>query len=63
MFTATESTQKVGWAGRWFNPRTLEIYIQEVSACTLLQVASPDERARIRRFVAAAEPLLCQLAY
>ena len=50
----TEEVQKFGWRGRWRQMRTLEYYLQEVAAQSLLPSLPPEVRERIQHFASAA---------
>ena len=54
MLEATEDIDLVRRRGRWQNFRTLEIYIQELQAASVLPGLSPPVRNRILRLAAAA---------
>ena len=60
LFEVTRDLELVRWRGRWASMRTLEIYIQEVSADRLLADVEPEVRARVRGLAAAAPGLLRQ---
>ena len=62
LFEATESLDIVKWRGRWRADRTLDIYIQEVGALSVLPQLSDAQRQRIQSFACAADMLLASLA-
>ena len=57
LLEATEDIDLVPRRGRWQNFRTLEIYIQELQAASVLPGLSPPVRNRILRLAAAAPNL------
>jgi len=58
LYLSTDSTEAVRWAGRWASARMLEIYIQEVTAQTLLTKLPTPAKERILGFAQAAPDLL-----
>ena len=58
LFESTRDLELVRWRGRWSSMRTLEIYIQEVSADRLLVEVSPDVRARVRGLAGMSSELM-----
>ena len=58
LFETTRDLDLVRWRGRWASQRTLEVYIQEVSADRLLADATSETRARVRRLASAAPALV-----
>jgi len=57
LLEATEDIDVVRRRGRWQNLRTLEIYIQELQAASVLPGLSPLVRNRILRLAAPAPNL------
>jgi hypothetical protein len=53
----------VRWKGRWQAPRTVEIYIQEVAANSVLPGLTIQQREKLRRFAAAASTILLTLRH
>ncbi|CAE7359421.1 unnamed protein product [Symbiodinium natans] len=58
-YIATEDIPWLAWRGRWARARTLECYLQEVTAQILLSEVTPIARARIKQLDRAADSLLC----
>ena len=58
LFGETQNIEFVRWTGRWLSHRTLEHYLQEVTAAGVLPCLAEPARARVARFVAAAAALL-----
>ena len=58
LFQELEDLGKTQWRGRWRQLRTLEVYVQEVAAVSLLPELDVLARERIRRFGAAAPGIL-----
>ena len=59
MFRECNSIEYVRWHGRWAcTSRTLEVYVQEVAALTVLPNLSADSRARIALMAHASMSLL-----
>ncbi len=58
MFQELEDLNKTHWRGRWRQLRTLEVYVQEVAAVSVLPDLEPFARERIRRFGDAAPAIL-----
>ena len=50
----------IRWKGRWQAPRTLEVYIQECAALTMLRGLSPHVLSRMEVFAEGANHLLKQ---
>lgn len=46
LYTRTQDIPLIAWRGRWARTRTLEYYLQEVSAQLLLRELSPSSKAR-----------------
>ncbi|CAK0902320.1 unnamed protein product [Prorocentrum cordatum] len=59
-FEQWENLPMLQWQGRWQASRTMEIYVQEVAAASLLPELPPQVRERIGLFASIAEPLLDQ---
>ena len=58
MLQSTDNPELVRFRGRWANRRMLEIYVQEVGACTMLPSLSADVRERVARLASAAPAIL-----
>eukprot|EP00969_Alexandrium_andersonii_P141739 6267031-Alexandrium_andersonii.AAC.1 len=54
--------EKIRWHGRWSTARTVEIYVQECAALSLIPRLAPEHQLRIARFAAAAPALLHEAA-
>ena len=54
LYHSTENIPLITWRGRWRRSRTLEAYIQEVGAFSLLTDVHPDVRARIAELASLA---------
>ena len=61
-YLCTENIPLLAWRGRWARTKTLEYYLQEVAAQTLLSELPATVRARIRIFDRAADDLLVHFA-
>ena len=59
-FQATGNLELTRWRGRWQQNRTLEVYLQEVAAASLLPELSPDARRRVQVWADLAPMLLHQ---
>ena len=57
-YMCTEDIPLLCWRGRWARTRTLEHYLQEVAAQTLLAELSPACRARIKALDSSADAIL-----
>ena len=55
----TEDLSWVAWRGRWARQRTLEFYLQEVGAFTLVHSLDPLAKARISILSDFSWPVLC----
>ena len=61
MFLCSDSIERVRWHGRWScTSRTLEVYVQEVAALSLLPDLSAETRARIVYMARASLALLLE---
>ena len=58
MYLECEDLSRVQWRGRWSQLRTVEHYVQEVAAQTMLSRLPSFARHRIATFNAAAPDLL-----
>ena len=58
MYLLTEDLAKVQWRGRWSQLKTVEHYVQEVAAQTLVAQLDPLSKERVRRFDEASVFLL-----
>ena len=54
----SEDISLIQWRRRWAQLKTVEHYIQEVAAQSLLAQMSPEDRAVVKLFADAAGPLL-----
>lgn len=52
LFHSTQDLSMVRWRGRWAAARTLDIYVQEVAALSVLPALPPPAQARIQFFAA-----------
>ena len=59
-FQATGNLELTRWRGRWQQNRTLEVYLQEVAAASLLPELSPDARRRVQVWADLAPMFLRQ---
>ena len=50
--------EEIRWRGRWSTVRTLEVYIQELAASSLLAALPLSARARVQRFADGASLVL-----
>lgn len=57
-YLAGISLEQIRWNGRWQAPRTLEFYIQECAALSLLAALPPRARMRVHQFSALTLGLL-----
>jgi hypothetical protein len=57
-YLAGVSLEQIRWNGRWQAPRTLEFYIQECAALSLLASLPPADRMKVHQFSAVALELL-----
>ena len=60
LFQQTGSIELPRWRGRWQQVRTVEIYVQEVAALSVLPALSIPQRFRIRQFAGSAPVILEQ---
>ena len=60
-YLMTEDIPKIAWRGRWSKVKTLEHYIQEVSAQLFLHSLSDASKHRIRTFESHCDLLLKSL--
>eukprot|EP00435_Cladocopium_sp_Y103_P042939 s2396_g12.t1 len=58
MYLASEDLAKVQWRGRWSQLKTVEHYVQEVAAQTLVSQLDPLSKRRVKAFDEAAAFLL-----
>lgn len=58
MFLSTEDLPRVQWRGRWAQQKTLEFYVQEVAAQTMLSRLSPSAFERVKLLDRFASALL-----
>ena len=58
LFSELNGVEFVRWHGRWLAPRTLETYLQETAAVSLVPRLPAAARDRISRFASAAPELL-----
>ena len=58
LYLQSEDLGLIQWRGRWAQMKTVEHYIQEVAAQSLLAQMSPSSRNIVKLFADAAEPLL-----
>ena len=58
LFNQDQRLDVVKWRGRWACMRTLEIYIQEVAALSVLPSLPQETRNKIQRFSLQAGPLI-----
>eukprot|EP00435_Cladocopium_sp_Y103_P053469 s2702_g17.t1 len=58
LYLQSEDLSLIQWRGRWAQLKTVEHYIQEVAAQSLLAQLSPRSRDVIKLFAEAAEPLI-----
>eukprot|EP00971_Amphidinium_carterae_P028957 569401-Amphidinium_carterae.1 len=61
MFQTTRSHDTVRWRGRWASHRTVEIYIQEVAAQTVLPSLPAAVRSKLQRYQHALPQAICLL--
>ena len=54
----SEDLSLIQWRGRWAQLKTVEHYIQEVAAQSLLAQMPPEDRAVAKLFADASGPLL-----
>ena len=59
LYSRTEDVPWIAWRGRWARVRTLEYYLQEVSAQLLLHELPKRSRFLIEAFGNAAWDVLC----
>ena len=59
-FQETGSLELTKWRGRWQQTRTLEVYLQEVAAASLLPELAPEARGRVQAWADLAPDLLRQ---
>ena len=62
MFQQTNDVKMVQWRARWRQLKSMEVYIQEIAALSVMPALSCVERERIRQFAAAAPALLADAA-
>lgn len=60
LYHHSEDVQWVAWRGRWSKHRTLEFYLQEVSAQLLVHELSPFARSFMFELDKCAWPVLCR---
>ena len=58
LYFSTENLPLIAWRGRWRRQRTMEAYLQEVSASQLLTRITVEKRARIAELAALCGPLM-----
>lgn len=58
LYLQTEDLNLIQWRGRWAQLKTVEHYIQEVGAQSLLSTSSAETRDLVKLFADAAGPLL-----
>ena len=58
LYLESEDLSLIQWRGRWAQLKTVEHYIQEVAAQSLLAQMPPEDRAVVKLFADAAGPLL-----
>lgn len=61
LYGRAEDIPWIAWRGRWARVKTLEYYLQEVSAQLLLFELTPQSRSNIETFGKACWPILCNL--
>ena len=61
LYGRAEDIPWIAWRGRWARVKTLEYYLQEVSAQLLLFELTPQSRSNIETFRKACWPILCNL--
>ncbi len=61
-FFQGETLSMIRWRGRWTSDRSLEIYLQEVGAASILPSLKPADRDRISRFAQSSAAALVQAA-
>eukprot|EP00438_Fugacium_kawagutii_P035145 Skav205083 [mRNA] locus=scaffold5280:2409:2816:+ [translate_table: standard] len=59
LYHSSEDVQWVAWRGRWAKHRTLEFYLQEVSAQLLVHQLSPSAKSNLFFFDQCSWPVLC----
>lgn len=57
MYLSFDDLGKVQWRGRWAQLKTLEFYIQEVAAQTIVGKLDPVSRERVKTLNEFALPL------
>ena len=57
-YRTTRDLQETRWRGRWADMKSLEIYIQEVGALSVLPALTIKERSKIQQFAQAAPVIL-----
>ena len=62
LFQQIGSIELLRWRRRWQQVRTVEIYVQEVAALSVLPALSVPRRFRIRKFAGSAPVILEQAA-
>ena len=60
LYAASEDVQCVAWRGRWARTRTLEFYLQEIGAQTLIHELAPASRAKVLTLERYAWAVLCR---
>ena len=58
LYLESEDLSLIQWRGRWAQLKTVEHYIQEVAAQSLLAQMPPEDRAVVKLFADTAGPLL-----
>ena len=61
LYVGCEDIQWIAWRGRWARARTLEFYLQEVGAQTLVHQLHPSSRAKVLFLEQFAYAVLCRV--
>ena len=61
LYVGCEDIQWIAWRGRWARTRTLEFYLQEVGAQTLVHQLHPSSRAKVLFLEQFAFAVLCRV--
>lgn len=61
LYVGCEDIQWIAWRGRWARTRTLEFYLQEVGAQTLIHQLHPAARAKVLFLERFAYAVLCRV--
>ncbi len=61
LYVGCEDIQWIAWRGRWARTRTLEFYLQEVGAQTLVHQLHPSSRAKVLLLEQFAYAVLCRV--